>query len=70
MPTGVSPKNMYFDFSIEEDVWEDQDDRKRGVDGVNNMSTLPLANVPFANINSVGKQWIRRFALVAWQKKH
>jgi hypothetical protein len=63
MPTGVSPAKMYFDFSIEEDVWTDQNDRKSGVDGVNNMSTLPLANIPFKNINSVGKQWIRRFAL-------
>jgi len=27
------------------------------------MNTLPLANLPFKNINSVGKQWIRRFAL-------
>ena len=63
MPTGVSPAKMHFNFSIETDIWEDQDDRKSGVDGVNNMSTLPLANIPFANVNSVGKQWIRRFAL-------
>ena len=27
------------------------------------MNTLPLANIPYANINSIGKQWIRRFAL-------
>ena len=63
MPSGVSPREMYFDFSVDTDAFDDQDDRKSGVDGVNNMSTLPLANVPFANINSVGKQWIRRFAL-------
>jgi len=62
-PTDVSPKFMYFDFTIEEDVWEDEDGRTTGVDGVNNMSTLPLANLPFQNINSVGKQWIRRFSL-------
>jgi hypothetical protein len=24
---------------------------------------LPLANIPYKNINSIGKQWIRRFAL-------
>jgi hypothetical protein len=40
-----------------------QNDRKSGTDGVNNMNTLPLANLPYANINSIGKQWIRRFAL-------
>ena len=34
-----------------------------GVDGINNMNTLPFANIPYANVNSIGKQWIRRFAL-------
>ena len=27
------------------------------------MNTLPFENLPYANINSIGKQWIRRFAL-------
>ena len=27
------------------------------------MNTLPFENIPFENINSIGKQWIRRFAL-------
>ena len=27
------------------------------------MNTLPFANIPFESINSIGKQWIRRFAL-------
>jgi len=27
------------------------------------MNTLPFANIPFEGINSIGKQWIRRFAL-------
>ena len=27
------------------------------------MNTLPFENVPYGNINSIGKQWIRRFAL-------
>ena len=27
------------------------------------MNTLPFPNVPYININSIGKQWIRRFAL-------
>ena len=31
--------------------------------GINNMNTLPFENLPFKNINSIGKQWIRRFAL-------
>ena len=27
------------------------------------MNTLPLDNIPYQNINSIGKQWIRRFCL-------
>lgn len=34
-----------------------------GIGGINNMNTLPFANIPFQNINSIGKQWIRRYAL-------
>tara|TARA_Y100001973_G_scaffold51953_1_gene77047 strand:- start:115 stop:1404 length:1290 start_codon:yes stop_codon:yes gene_type:complete len=62
-PTSMSPDKMWVDFSVDDDPWEEQNDRESGVEGVNNMSTLPLANLPFKNINSVGKQWIRRFAL-------
>lgn len=31
--------------------------------GINNMNTIPFANIPYSNINSIGKQWIRRYAL-------
>lgn len=31
--------------------------------GVNNVNTLPFANIPYCNINAIGKQWIRRYAL-------
>ena len=27
------------------------------------MNTLPFENIPYVNINAVGKQWIRRYAL-------
>ena len=27
------------------------------------MNTLPFTNVPYENINAIGKQWIRRYAL-------
>ena len=27
------------------------------------MNTLPMGNIPYENINAIGKQWIRRFAL-------
>jgi len=34
-----------------------------GVEGINNLNTLPFDNVPYENINSIGKQWIRKYAL-------
>ena len=58
-----SDDKMWFTFTIEEDANTVDTTRLRGVKGVNNMNTLPFANLPYDNINSVGKQWIRRFAL-------
>ena len=34
-----------------------------GIEGVNNMNTLPFDNVPFININAIGQQWIRKYSL-------
>ena len=62
IPSGVSPEKFWFRFTVDNsDIWEDGDDN--GQDGINNMNTLPFENVPYENINSMGKQWIRRFAL-------
>lgn len=60
IPYNSGPRSMWVEFSIPTDVWSDELD---GVDGINNMNTLPIGNLPFNNINSIGKQWIRRFAL-------
>jgi len=54
---------MWFTFTVEEDANTVDTTRLRGVKGINNMNTLPFANIPYDNINSVGKQWIRRYAL-------
>ena len=61
---GGYPTKMWVEFSTTgTDTWEEQADRKEGVEGINNMNTLPFENIPYANINAIGKQWIRRFAL-------
>ena len=61
-PDSVSPEKFWFRFTVDNnDIWEDADDN--GQDGINNMNTLPFENIPYENINSIGKQWIRRFAL-------
>ena len=62
-PSGVEPKKFWVDFRVSEDAFYEESDRKYGADGVNNMNTLPFPNVPYKNINSIGKQWIRRFSL-------
>jgi hypothetical protein len=62
-PDGVFPDRFWVDFRVAEDAYTEQSDRKYGADGVNNMNALPFPNVPYININSIGKQWIRRFAL-------
>ena len=54
---------MWVQFSIDTDGWTEDADRKHGVDGINNMNTLPFDNVPYQNINAIGKQWIRNYAL-------
>ena len=56
-------KKMWFEFSIPGDSWTTSDNADVGLDGINNMNTLPFSNIPYKNINSIGKQWIRRFAL-------
>ena len=63
LPSSVSPRKIFFEFTVENDSWDTLNDKDEGMMGVNNMNTLPLANIPYANINSIGKQWIRRFAL-------
>ena len=60
-PTFVGPTTMWVQFTIPTDSWADDDAEAVGLDGVNNMNTLPFGNVPYDNINAIGKQWIRRF---------
>jgi len=60
VPYTGGPTKMFIEFSIPQDVWDNDDPI---VDGINNLNTLPIGNLPFSNINSIGKQWIRRFAL-------
>lgn len=60
---GASPSRMWFMFTIPQDAWVEDPTAKTGVDGINNMNTLPFSNLPYNNINSMGKQWIRKYAL-------
>ena len=65
VPTGNGyPEKVWIEFVYPRDTWnDDAEDGNVGSDGVNNMNTMPLQNIPYKNINSIGKQWVRRFGL-------
>lgn len=63
VPDEWSPEYFWVEFTIPTDIWDESDDIDYGISGVNNMNSLPFDNIPYNNINSIGKQWIRRFAL-------
>ena len=54
---------VWFRFRIADNSWGEAGDVNTGVEGVNNINTLPFDNIPYENINSMGKQWIRNYAL-------
>ena len=63
--TAQAPGTIWFEYIVQTDPWEEDASSggKSNVEGINNMNTLPFGNIPYRNINSIGKQWIRRFAL-------
>lgn len=66
IPKSSGPNIMWFEFKFPSDAWKSSTAEglgSDGVDGINNMNTVPLQNLPFDKINSIGKRWIRRFAL-------
>lgn len=63
IPNNVSPDKFWFRFSVEDNDAYATGSYDSGVNGVNNVNNLPFENLPFDSINSMGQQWIRRFAL-------
>ncbi len=62
IPSSVSPEKFWFKFTIETNS-PFSDDVESGQNGVNNVNNIPFENISYESINSIGKQWIRRFAL-------
>tara|TARA_R110000824_G_scaffold59587_3_gene159885 strand:+ start:855 stop:2126 length:1272 start_codon:yes stop_codon:yes gene_type:complete len=54
---------VWLRFYVDITPWEKDGTTNIGVEGINNMNTIPFDNIPFININSMGKQWIRKYAL-------
>jgi hypothetical protein len=62
IPAVTDVRHMFFKFYIVPDAWQ-EGRTNDGIGGINNLNTLPFENIPYTNINSIGKQWIRRYAL-------
>jgi len=62
-PYTSGPQKYWVEFTVETDPWSEEAGKENGASGINNMNTLPFENIPYDKINSIGKQWIRRFAL-------
>ncbi len=54
---------VWFKFRIKSSVFEEEGDTDTGIEGINNLNTLPFDNIPYENINAIGKQWIRKYSL-------
>ena len=63
VPDTVTQEKFWFRFSVEDNDAFATGSYDSGVNGINNMNTLPMENLPFSSINSIGMQWIRRFSL-------
>ena len=63
IPYSGGPRRMWVEFSVPSDPISDDTNGRSTVEGVNNMNTLPFQNIPYENINSIGKQWIRKYSL-------
>jgi hypothetical protein len=59
---GLSDR-IWFKFQVDPVPWEKDGVTKTGQEGINNMNTIPFDNIPYININAIGKQWIRKYAL-------
>ena len=63
-PNSAGPLEFWIQFFLDTRTpWAEESSTKTGVDGINNVNSLPFENTPYQKINSIGKQWIRRFSL-------
>lgn len=71
VPSQLTPLKIWFEFSIPGGIYDSESidtvsgsvPLDNGISGVANGSNIPFENIPFASINAIGQQWIRRWAL-------
>lgn len=62
-PSSSGPPYMWLEFRLSSQPFEEDENIDDGMNGVNNINTIPFENIPYRSINSSGKHWIRDYAL-------
>lgn len=61
-PTPSQNMNLYFTYTLPPDPTAPARPGDGSFAGVSNMSNVPFGNIRYSSLNSISKQWIRRFA--------
>jgi len=62
IPYNSFQAKFWFEFTVKSDPLSEDGTKQEGLTGVNNLNSIPFDNLPYANVNAIGKQWIRRYA--------
>ena len=62
-PAPDTGERFFVKFTVERNAWEEDGNTETGINGINNINSLPFDNIPYSNINAIGKHWIRKYAL-------
>lgn len=68
IPSNISPEKFWIRFSVDDSPLSASSGiTSSSIDGINNLNTMPLGNLPVENINGPGQMWIKEYflALVA-----
>lgn len=58
-PVPTTAARLYFTYYLsDENPWDNNDPL---TNGIANLSNVPFSNITYSQINSIGRQWIRRF---------
>lgn len=62
-PAPLSDIPLFFTYNVMTQPYDAIVPGDTSIDGVANLSNVPFGNISYSKLNSIGKQWIRRYAL-------
>lgn len=62
MPTANDPKNLFVRVHFSPDPMNPSF-KDNSIDGISNLSNIPYGRLQYGRVNSIGRQWIRQYAL-------